>query len=110
MPKNNDAWFAWTLVLTAVLLLSNAAWFYNWRVRALEHAEALAAVKSKPERGERVVYEYRGSTAARRVQPQPQRQRRTPAVREIVAGEECFNGVIIRRTSAGMESTGERCL
>lgn len=109
MARHSDPWFAWTLVLAGVLLLTNAAWFYNWRVRAVEHAEALAAAMPKAERQERVVYEYVQSPAQAAPRRHRQPQRRVQATRDLVPGEECRGGVIIRRSPGSIESTGERC-
>ncbi|TWT23700.1 hypothetical protein FQY83_03525 [Luteimonas marina] len=107
-PKS-DPWFAWTMVALATLVFTNAGWLYRWKVRAVEHAEALAAAKASRPSPERVIYEYRGEPGSSVARVAAQDPRTPVGTRNLVQGEECRGGVIIRRTEAGLESTGERC-
>jgi len=87
----------------AALVFTNAGWFYRWKVRAAEHVETVnELITRQPKTEPRVVYEYRQA-------PPAQPQRRLQATRDLVPGEECWGGTIIRRGPEGMESTGERC-
>ena len=38
-----DSWHAWALLAIAALLLTNAGWFFRWKVREADHMEALNA-------------------------------------------------------------------
>ena len=98
----DDNWYAWTLVALAALVLTNAGWFYRWKVREAEHVEQLnALIASQPPHEPRVIYEYR--------QPPPRPAAAAAPERSLAPGESCFGGVIVRRGPAGVESTGERC-
>lgn len=100
--KHSDRWYGWALVAIAALVFTNAGWYYRWKVRAAEHVETVNDLLAKQPKAEpRVIYEYR--------QPQSRPQQRAQATRDLVAGEECRSGVIIRRSPNGLESTGEPC-
>lgn len=117
MPQKpqSDRWFAWALVAVAALVITNAGWFYRWKIREVEHVERVnALVASQPRAEPRVVYEYREPTAAREptsgaAAGSPQSARPVAPTRDAAAGEECVGGVIFRRTEDGIESSGERC-
>lgn len=100
--RNGDSWYAWALVALAALVLTNAGWFYRWKVRQAEHVEQVNALIVRQTASEpRVVYEYRQAPAP----PSP-----APAQsRKLGPSEACFGGVIVRRGPDGVESTGERC-
>ena|GEM_PF-889326 len=84
----SDPWYVWTLVA---------------KVRALEHTEVLAAAKASASPRERVIQ----STAS----PHHQQRERDPQ-RDAGSRARRKNAevaIIIRRASAGLESSGERC-
>ncbi len=100
--RQRDRWLALALTLSGIAFLSNAIWFYNWRVRAVAHHAEL-------EQARRVEYVE--------VEARPE-SRPTPAVYQVRAGagrkpqgdERCVGGVIVRRSGNGLESSGERCV
>ncbi len=94
------------MLLVGALVITNAVWFYKWRVRAVDHAEALAAATASSIPQERVVYEYRSELAPERVEQIRQRQ---PVQATLAPNEECRGGVVIKRTSQGLKSSGKRC-
>lgn len=104
-PKS-DPWYGWALVALAALVFTNAAWFYNWQVRAADHAQQLSTARTATPPPERVIYEYRRPQQA---EPRATQARHQQPTRTLVAGEECFRGTIFRRSAAGIESTGEGC-
>ena len=91
-----------TFALIGLLCLSNALWFYNWRVRAVQHYEQIEALKAKRS--------YLGP-----LEPSVQVGRirisesRSTTDRPLGRGEECRGGVIVRRNGTSLESTGEPC-
>lgn len=104
----SDNWHAWALLAIAALLLTNAGWFFRWKVREASHVEALnAVIAAQPRHEPRVVYEYRQATTP--PPPASSYRRETPPLRDLEHDEACFGGTIIRRSGAGIESTGERC-
>jgi len=106
-PKDN--WYAWALVAVAALVFTNAGWFYRWKVREVEHVEAVnAVVAAQPAKEPRVVYEYRQADPPAATQPSPARSLHGQP-RALAPGEACFGGVIVRRDADRIESTGERC-
>ncbi|MGY0561800.1 hypothetical protein ACW7G2_13910 [Luteimonas sp. A277] len=90
-------WQAIAYMTLAALAITNAAWFYNWRVKANDHHQALMLERSKsPE--EIVVYRY-----------QDQPQSATPAPAKLDAEERCMAGQILRKIPNGWAGTGRRC-
>lgn len=88
-----------TFALAGAVCLSNALWFYNWRVRAVQHHEALeAAKKARPPR--QVVYVMHPDAAAIPT---------APARRPMANNEQCRGGILFRRDGDTLESTGEPC-
>ncbi len=60
-PDHSARWQALTYVAIAALAITNAAWFYNWRERAVQHAHEITAAKqARPP--QQVVYQYRDPT------------------------------------------------
>lgn len=91
-----------TFALIGLVCLSNALWFYNWRVRAVQHYEQIEALKAK--RG------YLGpAEASVQVGRIKIDEWRSTTGRSLGPGEECRGGVIVRRVGGSLESTGEPC-
>lgn len=83
-------------VLFGALCLSNALWFYNWRVRAVEYHDALETAKrSRKIVTEQIYIPYQPPEKA--------------GLDTTTADGECRAGILFRRSGQMIESTGERC-
>ncbi len=86
--SRSDHWYAWMLVAIAALVFTNAAWYYRWKLRQVEHVEAInALIAARPKPEPRVVYEYRRTP----LNPAPRGPDPSQAslARDLVVGEEC---------------------
>ncbi|UNK44012.1 hypothetical protein MNO14_08185 [Luteimonas sp. S4-F44] len=101
--QTNNAYQAWTYILAGLLALTNAAWFLSSRIKANDHAAALAAATAPAPTRERVVYEYRE-------RPQPQSANtRSSFQRTLAPNEQCRSGFVFTRDGNAWGASGERC-
>lgn len=91
-------WQAIAYTLAAVLALTNAVWFYNWRARAVEHHTELTLARSaQPEPV--IVREYVE-------RPEPTTRARTTTLAD---DERCIGGQVLRKIPNGWAGTGRNC-
>lgn len=96
-PDHAGRWQAIAYAAISAAVLTNAAWFYGWRARAVEHHnELILARASEPEPV--IVYRYRD------------RPERVPPRQAAPAAEErCIYGQILRKIPDGWAGTGRTC-
>lgn len=93
---HTERWQAIAYVLAAALTITNALWFYNWRVRAVEHHKAITTAQQRePETV--VVYQER---TERQASQRPAR---------LADDERCMAGQVLRKIPNGWAGTGRRC-
>lgn len=99
-PDHSARWQALTYVTIAALAITNAAWFYNWRARAVDHAQVVQQLRRDVKAAEpMIVYQY--------AEPrQPTRAQQPPP---LAADERCMGGQVLRRIPNGWAGTGRRC-
>lgn len=98
--RHGDRWMALSFALIGALCLSNALWFYNWRVRAVDHHEEIEATKRQAKADAADLEPITYITAPVVEQPAPAR---------LQDNERCRGGIVFRRNGDTLESTGERC-
>jgi len=102
--QHRNGYQAWTYALAGLLALTNSAWFLSSRIKANDHAAALAAAQRPAEVKERVVYEYRDQPSSQReAAPQPGTQR------ILEPHEQCRGGLVFSKRGNEWSSAGEIC-
>ncbi len=107
--RQRDRWLALSLALLGITILSNALWFYNWRVRETTHHRQLAQAEHITPADSTPVACLMPAASGQPATTMPVPISPPDTFQQPQENERCVGGIIVRRNGNTLESTGQRC-